>query len=70
MAEAAPKTAGVSSQDAAQREWIFDKFRRWGYLAASLDPLGFFSPPPQPELEEPGDLASEARSDLLPDHRC
>ncbi len=61
MAEAAPKTAGVSSQDAAQREWIFDKFRRWGYLAASLDPLGFFSPPPQPELEEPGDLAAEAR---------
>ena len=61
MAEAAPKTAGVSSQDAAQREWIFEKFRRWGYLAASLDPLGFFSPPPQPELEEPGDLAAEAR---------
>ncbi len=61
MAEVAPKTAGLSSQDAAQREWIFDKFRRWGYLAASLDPLGFFSPPPHPELEEPGDLAAEAR---------
>jgi 2-oxoglutarate dehydrogenase E1 component len=61
MAEVAPKTAGVSSQDAAQREWIFDKFRRWGYLAASLDPLGFFSPPPQPELEDPGELDSEAR---------
>ena len=61
MAEVAPKTAGVSSQDAAQRELIFDKFRRWGYLAASLDPLGFFSPPPQPELEDPGELDSEAR---------
>ncbi len=61
MAEVSPKTAGVSSRDGAQREWIFDKFRRWGYLAASLDPLGFFSPPPQPELEDPGELDSEAR---------
>ncbi len=61
MGDAAPKTAGVSSEDAAQREWVFDKFRRWGYLAASLDPLGFFSPPPQPELEGPRELDSEAR---------
>src|SRR5579862_8238832 len=61
MAEGAPKAAGVSSPDAAQREWIFDRFRRWGYLAARLDPLGFFSPPTHPELEEPGELDSEAR---------
>src|SRR5580700_679817 len=61
MAEVAPKTAGVSSQDAAQLQWIVDKFRRWGYLAATLDPLGFFSPPPHPELEDPGELDSEAR---------
>ena len=62
MAEVAPKTAAISSQETARRELIFDKFRRWGYLAARLDPLGFFSPPPHPELEEPGDLDSEARS--------
>jgi len=61
MAEVVPKTPGVSSQDAAQRKSIFDKFRRWGYLAATLDPLGFFSPPPHPELEGPGELDSEAR---------
>lgn len=61
MAEAAPQTAGASHSDAAQHERIFDKFRRWGYLAARLDPLGFFSPPPHPELEEPGELDSEAR---------
>ena len=61
MAEVAPKTPAVSSQDAAQRERIFDKFRRWGYLAATLDPLGFFSPPAHPELEDPGELDSEAR---------
>lgn len=61
MAEVAPKTPAVSSQDAAQRERIFDKFRRWGYLAATLDPLGFLSPPSHPELEDPGELDSEAR---------
>lgn len=61
MADVAPKTAAVSSEDAAQRGLVFDRFRRWGYLAASLDPLGFFSPPPQPELEGPGELDSEAR---------
>lgn len=61
MAEAAPHATGVSLHDGAQRESIFDKFRRWGYLAAKLDPLGFFSPPPHPELEEPGELDSEAR---------
>ncbi len=62
MPEAVPKIAGISSQMAEQRELIFDKFRRWGYLAASLDPLGFFLPPPRPELEGSGDLYSEARS--------
>jgi 2-oxoglutarate dehydrogenase E1 component len=60
MTEVAPKAASGSSQDAVQRELIFDKFRRWGYLAAKLDPLGFFLPS-HPELEEPGDLAAEAR---------
>ena len=37
----APTPAGVQQE----REQIFDIFRRWGYLQASLDPLGQFLPP-------------------------
>jgi 2-oxoglutarate dehydrogenase E1 component len=53
-------TAGVQ-QD---REQIFDIFRRWGYLQATLDPLGQFLPPePFPIATTPeGDIAAEARS--------
>src|SRR6202171_4866186 len=54
-------TAGkpASSED---RERIFDLFRRWGYLEAILDPLGFFGPFKQSDLEGPsGEAADEAR---------
>ncbi|HXC97369.1 MAG TPA: 2-oxoglutarate dehydrogenase E1 component [Edaphobacter sp.] len=46
------------------REQIFDTFRRWGYLQASLDPLGQYLPPePFPIATTPeGDIAAEARS--------
>src|SRR4029077_8231607 len=45
-----------------ERERIFDAFRRWGYNEASLDPLGFFGPFPQPDLAElTGPVAQEAR---------
>src|SRR5271163_806310 len=45
------------------REQIFDIFRRWGYLQASLDPLGQYLPPePFPIATTPeGDIAAEAR---------
>ncbi len=44
------------------RERIFDAFRRWGYNEANLDPLGFFGPFPQPDLEGlTGEAAEEAR---------
>jgi 2-oxoglutarate dehydrogenase E1 component len=51
--------AGVQQE----REQIFDIFRRWGYLQASLDPLGQFLPPePFPITQVPeGDIAAEAR---------
>ncbi len=51
--------AGVQQE----REQIFDIFRRWGYLQASLDPLGQFLPPePFPVTQVPeGDIAAEAR---------
>ncbi len=46
-----------------QREMVFDLFRRWGYLQATLDPLGQYLPPegfPAPVPE--GEFAEEARA--------
>src|SRR5690242_2290793 len=40
---------------------VLDAFRRWGYLAADLDPLGYLKPLALPELEIEGDAASWAR---------
>ena len=46
-----------------ERETTFDIFRRWGYLQASLDPLGQFLPPePFPTPAPEGEAAAEARS--------
>src|SRR5277367_6417378 len=44
-----------------ERERVFEAFRRWGYLAADLDPLGFLHPEEPPELQIDGDIAREAR---------
>jgi len=44
-----------------ERERVFEAFRRWGYLAADLDPLGFLHPEQPPELQLDGDIAREAR---------
>ena len=44
-----------------EREQVFDLFRRWGYLQANLDPLGFLNPVPYPELDLGGKDADEAR---------
>src|SRR6266702_4691170 len=45
-----------------QRERVFDAFRRWGYLEATLDPLGFLEPQKRPELDGlAGEAADEAR---------
>jgi 2-oxoglutarate dehydrogenase E1 component len=47
----------------AAREATFDIFRRWGYLQASLDPLGQFLPPePFPAAAPDGPDSEEARS--------
>jgi len=61
MAEVAPKTTGLPSEISEQRKLIFDKFRRWGYLAARLDPLGFLSPVSPAELDDTTRWSSEAR---------
>jgi 2-oxoglutarate dehydrogenase E1 component len=53
---------GPSKAASQERERIFDAFRRWGYNEAKLDPLGFFGPFPQPDLEGlTGETAQEAR---------
>src|SRR3982074_1268562 len=44
------------------RESVLDAFRRWGYLEATLDPLGLFEPLKQPDLQGlTGEAAEEAR---------
>ena len=57
----AASATGVLEPPNPERERVFDAFRQWGYLEADLDPLGFFRPVPQPELQVDGDLAQEAR---------
>jgi 2-oxoglutarate dehydrogenase E1 component len=56
-------TAATPAAEQQDREAIFDIFRRWGYLQATLDPLGQFLPPePFPVTSVPeGDIAAEAR---------
>jgi 2-oxoglutarate dehydrogenase E1 component len=60
--KAAPASASTAEQQ-ADREVVLDIFRRWGYLQASLDPLGQYLPPePFPAPVPEGELAAEARS--------
>src|SRR5258707_1725961 len=44
------------------RERVFDAFRRWGYLQASLDPLGFLEPLKSSDLDFSGPDAAAARA--------
>jgi 2-oxoglutarate dehydrogenase E1 component len=56
------KSAAGKPASSEDRERIFDLFRRWGYLEANLDPLGFFGPFKQPDLDGlSGEAAEEAR---------
>ncbi len=61
----APKAAMLvlsTPVDSKERETIFDIFRRWGYLQASLDPLGQYLPPePFPTPVPEGESAAQAR---------
>ena len=53
--------AGVMAAPDSERERIFEAFRRWGYLEADLDPLGFLTPERRPELQFENETAEEAR---------
>src|SRR5450432_4498456 len=44
-----------------ERDRVLDLFRRWGYLEARLDPLGFLRSETHPELQIDGEFALEAR---------
>src|SRR6516164_311249 len=55
------KASAVIETD-LERERVFEPFRRWGYLEADLDPLGFLRPHPHPDLQIDGELAREART--------
>jgi 2-oxoglutarate dehydrogenase E1 component len=54
--------AAIMESAGLDRERLFDAFRRWGYLEADVDPLGFLRPQTQPELRVEGDAAREARA--------
>ena len=54
-------SSGVIDPENLERERVFDAFRRWGYLEADLDPLGFFRPERHPELRIESEAAREAR---------
>src|SRR6202165_2430951 len=58
-----PAAGGLAKAAAKEeRERIFDAFRRWGYLEATLDPLGLFEPLKQPDLDAlTGEAAEGAR---------
>src|SRR6266404_4136951 len=58
----ATKRATNGAAASADRERIFDAFRRWGYLEASLDPLGFLEPLKSPDLDFSGPDADAARA--------
>ena len=50
------------SGTAPGRDRVFEAFRRWGYLEANLDPLGFMQPRPHPALQLEGKDADQARA--------
>src|SRR5215471_17143578 len=54
-------STGVLEAPNGERERVFEAFRRWGYLQADLDPLGFLKPLASPDLDFNGEIAKEAR---------
>ena len=57
------QTSSTALLDApnGERERVFEAYRRWGYLEADLDPLGFIRPVPHSDLPTDGEFAQEAR---------
>src|ERR1700722_1132228 len=51
----------VTNEIGLDTDLVFEGYRRWGYLAANLDPLGFLTPIVHPELIVDGPAAATAR---------
>src|SRR5690349_22096923 len=51
----------TAEKQSVGQERVFESYRRWGYLAANLDPLGFLAPIEHPELVHDGDVSAAAR---------
>jgi len=51
----------ATAQKSVETNRVFEDYRRWGYLAANLDPLGFLTPIVHPELIAEGEAAAAAR---------
>src|SRR5215469_11066020 len=61
-AKASKKGNSRNGTGHAERERIFYLFRRWGFYAANLDPLGYFAPLKCADLEGlSGEFAEQAR---------
>ncbi len=61
-AKSAKKSPASNGAGQAERERIFQLFRRWGFYEATLDPLGFFTPMKCADLNGlSGEYAEEAR---------
>jgi 2-oxoglutarate dehydrogenase E1 component len=54
-------STGVLDAPNGERERVFDAFRRWGYLEADLDPLGFLQPMAHADLQIDSEFTQEAR---------
>jgi 2-oxoglutarate dehydrogenase E1 component len=54
---------GASTDTPGQPDAVFDIFRRWGYLQATLDPLGqYLVPEPFPTPVPEGEISAQARA--------
>jgi 2-oxoglutarate dehydrogenase E1 component len=56
------KSAQLSTVEMSERDQVFDAFRRWGYLDASLNPLGGTVGGGFADLPDDGEGAKEARA--------
>jgi 2-oxoglutarate dehydrogenase E1 component len=62
MATKTQRYAATATVDPDQREAVFDIFRRWGFLQATLDPLGqYLQAEAFPAAVPEGEFADEAR---------
>jgi 2-oxoglutarate dehydrogenase E1 component len=62
MASSTQQFPTATAAGPGQREAVFEIFRRWGYLQATLDPLGqYLAPEPFPTPVPEGEFADEAR---------